>query len=531
MSQMLPSRDRTLMLMTLLALGALPAACDESSSSDTGSVALDDAGMPVATPGAAPLPPPPPPVPALAFAFDEKAGRLRARVRLDTPRDAMIYARVRRAEAGTSAPVDCTALRRAADATPLDGAKMANGVLEVTGPRVPSALLETTYGRDGKSAPSRSVIDACLFDARGAELAKVSTSLMKAWDDAIAIAPDSDSARRPLHGVQAYARACEADLGELPMFRGGSTLDCAGGSEMHVVPITVSDPARPDTVVMTLDGATTTWPLRPDQVAATRRCDKPAWLDYSGSANSQCSPFSRVGAFANTKGTRVVVACRRTAARARDNATFDDVNMIAHNPISGHTCFFNSRIETSLRADAIPSPTSDAADAFWMDIRDVSTAHCTNCHDADPWIHTPWIDQLHGPDGHVLIPRIGEDSAYTIKTKYSVFARESFVARSRNGDFATWEQPQHLASAGKCGSCHRIGSKAGAGSWTPRSVGHPFAADWFREWVTPAYRTAAKLHWMSPGGAPDAQDDGDSVDGILACADGGRGCVVEDTPH
>ncbi len=468
--------------------------------------------------------PPLPPVPALAFAFDDADGKLHVRVPADTARDAVVVARLRRAAPGPSTEVDCAKLR--GTSISLSAAKPIERALDAVGPKVDASMLESAYSASSRPTPSRSLVDGCLFDAKGAVLARVSMSLMKAWD----LGAKATGAAAKLHGVQAYAEACEAELGDLSVFKGG-VLDCVGDPAMAIVPITVSNPASPDQVVTRLDGTTTTWPLRGAQLAATTRCDRPAWLDYADSGSSQCSPFSRIGASVNAKGTRIVVACRRYSARSRDDAAFDDINLIAHNPTSGKTCFFNSRLESVQDARKVPSPTAADADAFWMDVRDVATVECTHCHDADPWIHSPWIDQLKDAGGHALVPKIGEDSAYSIATKYSIFARESFLLTDRNGQARTWEQPQHLVDAGKCGSCHRIGSKAGLGEWTSRAVAHSSSATWFQTWVSDAYRTASKVRWMSPNASGATQDDVLAAQAILACGSGGRGCALADTPH
>ncbi len=513
------------------AIGLL-AAC---SSAPTESGSLPDggrAGSPAGGETHGPVDAGPPPTPPLAFVYDSAKGRLHARVKLDTPAGAVVYARTLRADATASGDVDCTQLAKSASPIARDGGEALDGVLDLVGPAVSADLLPSIYRGQTKERLSRSVIEGCLVDAKGGVLAGLTMSLMAAWD---AFAPVKlvDATTR-LHGVQAYAAACEDDLGELSLFDKGA-LDCVGGAGAQIVPITVSNPSSPDTIVTSLDGTTAAFPLTGARLAAASRCDRPAWLGYSGdqSSVSQCSPFSRVMATVNSKGTRIVVACRRYALRAKDDTAFDDINMIAHNPTTGKTCFFNSRLENPQDASHIPSPRSAEGDRFWMDVRDVASVQCTNCHDADPWIHSPWIDQLKGAGGHALVPKIGDDSAYSIATKYSVFARESLTVPTPGGDVA-WEQPSQLVDAGKCGGCHRIGSQASVVEWVARSVGDGSQASWFNRWVSDAYRTTAKLRWMSPnaaGNPTDAADDAAAVRAILACGQRGATCETAPTPH
>src|SRR5262249_14593991 len=142
----------------------------------------------------------------------------------------------------------------------------------------------------------------------------------------------------------------------------------------------------------------------------------------------QCAPFTRIGRWVNSKGTRFVFLCRREGVRPLMDPTFEILAFIAHNPDSGKTCFFNNHMDgSSMDGTRVLPPNTDTADSFWMDMGSVKNQRCPTCHDSDPWVHSPWIDQAIAADGHTALPRIGEDSAYTIATKYSIFGRESFT--------------------------------------------------------------------------------------------------------
>src|SRR5690606_31394180 len=118
----------------------------------------------------------------------------------------------------------CSRLEAAGESVSLeDVTGLGGGPLDAPGPVVDDGLLATAYGGDSaRDVQSRSLIEGCLVDAKGTVLARASMSLMQAWDLLTPGRAAEGSVR--LHGVQAYARACEAELGELPMFRDGAPL-------------------------------------------------------------------------------------------------------------------------------------------------------------------------------------------------------------------------------------------------------------------------------------------------------------------
>jgi hypothetical protein len=346
---------------------------------------------------------------------------------------------------------------------------------------------------------------------------------MNAWDaDAAPVGP------RAFHGVEAYANACIEELGELPMFAGGADFDCAKAPGMTIVPITATDSSGR---VTTLGKDT---PSAGAGLAATRQCDRPAWLGYEDEVPgaTQCAPFTRVGRYVNARGTRFVVICRRETVRDRDAPVFENINFIAHDPTSGKTCFLNNHLDGSSTDGAhVPPPNTPTSDRFWMDPGSLSGQRCPSCHDSDPWIHSPWIDQALTATGQTVVPRMGQDAAYSLATKYSILAPDSF-AHVDAESLRNWAQPTHLPNVGACASCHRIGASMTTLLFAGRSVGEP--EDW-QKWLTAPFRSFAALHWMPPEGASPSSwassPNGRSVSTILRCADDPSGCAVAETPH
>lgn len=118
------------------------------------------------------------------------------------------------------------------------------------------------------------------------------------------------------------------------------------------------------------------------------------------------------------------------------------MGVIGHNSETGATCFF-SKIDNEIAND-VPHPGSDNPDSnyddYWATAQEVASEGCADCHQSDPWIHSPWIDQLADPDDptKTLIPATG-----TKTSPYIVIG----------DDFS---QPYHEgAPDNTCTSCHK----------------------------------------------------------------------------
>jgi hypothetical protein len=452
--------------------------------------------------------PSPRPDPVLAFAFDGNRS-LRARVRTEVSQGASLFVSIFASNDGEDPTIDCDSMRRA-QPVDLTRAGPAGAVVVADVPADPSLL-----GRlDGNL---RTTIQGCLFDGRGQVAARVSTSLMNAWDTDGAVASKTP---RILHGVEAYSNTCIEEIGDLPMFAGGD-FDCLRDPGMAIVPITAT---RDDGRVTTI-GSPSDWPLDADQRDATAVCDRPAWLGYG--TGTPCAPFTRVGRYTNAQGTDFVVICRRTTVTDPMDPNFDVMGVIAQNPRSGKTCWFNKRPGVT-DMSRIPSPNTPTANWFWMDSAGIRDEACPTCHDSDPWLHSPWIDQGVDARGRPRVPRIGTDSDYTVATKYAIVARESFtIGGVTSAD--DWKQPQHLGDVGTCSSCHRIGAGATAFVWAARSVGDPSDRDFQDVFLTNAFRSIEKLHWMPTSTFTTA--DQASMQRILTCASAPQSCPLVDVPQ
>jgi hypothetical protein len=345
----------------------------------------------------------------------------------------------------------------------------------------------TPQQRAKMNAGVNPVAEACVL--KGTQvLAKTQVTLLRAWDLATAnlldqvAALDDGTAQSapPVHAVSTYGALCEKELGPIPFFPkqpDGSyaTYDCINGSYSVQIPITITD----------ANGGVTSPSSKP------ARCDRPDWLRGS------CAPYTHVARSVNDQGTRWVLICRAPDdTQGAAVTTYNDIAIIGHNPQSGRACFVQNALFVKNDATHVPSISDPVqADGMWASFKGES---CNSCHDADPWIHSPWLDQAKYQDGTHVVPRQGEDAAYPLG-KGAPF---SLVAQKANG----WASRKYVVSpeAAACTGCHRMGSGAELfgeslqdpdQSWTSRALG---GDNVFFGGVTPAFQQFAASHWMPP---------------------------------
>ncbi|MCI5086006.1 MAG: hypothetical protein MRY67_08805, partial [Rhodovulum sp.] len=140
-----------------------------------------------------------------------------------------------------------------------------------------------------------------------------------------------------------YAQACKQAVGDLP------PISCAEGVP---VPITV-------------DGHT------PSSYSKDMTCDRPGLLANGDNSDGQCVPYSRILNLSNDT-MQVSVMCRQKTIRDETSSTYDEIDVIAHNPQTGATCWFMAKDEEAggVSGENVPSPTEGQAD-FWADLSDV----------------------------------------------------------------------------------------------------------------------------------------------------------------
>ena len=210
-----------------------------------------------------------------------------------------------------------------------------------------------------------------------------------------------------------YARACEAEMGKVPGF------DCLKGEELPI----------------TLNGVPVTEP-RAD-------CDKPVALTLGNESKYQCVPYSRLLRLSTSNpNVETVAICRKyknDTARSPTNVFFHDIAVVQYNKVTGNTCFHQSAIQ-QLDGTTVPSPMEDSTRAsdYWRLPSEV--VNCLLCHDADPFIRSPYIKQK------------ADDTKWNPLGPY----HGDFL-----GIFNGGADPKTIRPEGnECSSCHRIGVRS-----------------------------------------------------------------------
>lgn len=167
---------------------------------------------------------------------------------------------------------------------------------------------------------------------------------------------------------ETYAASCAAQVAPIP------PINCGDGV---LVPITVN--GQP-----------------PASYSADMTCDRPGLLPNGAGSDGQCVPGSRVIDL-STATAQISVMCRQKNIRTPiDALVFNEIDIIAHNPATGATCWFQAEAAAGSVIDgsAVPSPNATGAESFWNPISDVLTADCGGCHDNDPIMYSPFIGQV-----------------------------------------------------------------------------------------------------------------------------------------
>ncbi len=238
-----------------------------------------------------------------------------------------------------------------------------------------------------------------------------------------------------------YAAQCRAQIGDIPAF------SCASG---RVIPITV-------------DGKV------PGRYTKDMTCDRPALLPNGSQSDGQCVPGSRILNLSELD-TQISVMCRQKQIRAKDSLSFDEIDVIAHNPISGATCWFQASATQggSIDGASVPSPTGADGSTFFNPPEDVVKDGCGICHDNDPFMYSPFMGQVwsqvpvnpFGPYYQVNTPVLGFDK---------------------------WPTQQMQPRDSTCTGCHRIGTKETCGQ----------LADWASGEAPPGANALAKSYPLS----------------------------------
>lgn len=173
-----------------------------------------------------------------------------------------------------------------------------------------------------------------------------------------------------------YGQRCAELIGEIPPF------NCNDGT---IVPITVN-------------GKT------PATYTHQMQCDRPSMLPYGEDTFGQCTPYSKILDLSQG-AVQISAFCRREYLRTPDSPLYDEIDIILHSVSTGDTCWFHtentSGPEGGISGHRVPPPNEvnppaghTAAKDFWWTPTDTAKKACGNCHDADPFMYSPYIGQV-----------------------------------------------------------------------------------------------------------------------------------------
>ncbi len=398
----------------------------------------------------------------------------------------VVYTRARRGNFGT---LDCAKL--AQEVEPLEETSGEN----IDGPVVDIALTKSVYDSPAWLNPTPdmiaklsggtdSIIDLCIMDG-DQEIVKIERDLFQAWDEArgqgLGGKADDPSGEQRINSPVAYGERCVAELGEIPFFTkeaegSYSTYNC-----LDSTPIPMTATAANGTVNAPQEGTLS-------------QCDNPQYI------YSLCEAGPRVATKINDQGTRWVLLCRKSIGGYTSNK-YNDIAMIGSNPFTGKTCFFQNALYSKTDGGKVPHPADKEKSAnLWSGVHGAlgSGIQCTKCHDADPFIHSPWIDGAKDANGRPIVPKMGVDPDFAIGANDAPYA---IVNRRGQG----WTMEKHITggAAAACVKCHRMGAGQWADSYLQRLNGTD--SSWTN--ITTAHGNLPEnKYWMPPEQAmTDAQ--------------------------
>ena len=234
------------------------------------------------------------------------------------------------------------------------------------------------------------------------------------------LASHVSAAEQKLSPQVLYGQQCAREIAKIPAF------DCNAGT---VVPITVN-------------GKT------PSEYTKGMTCDRPTMLPYGKDSFGQCTPYSKIHDLSQG-ATQISAFCRRKFLRAEDSPMFDEVDIILHSVQSGKTCWFHAESHEgdSKGFDAsrvpppdeiTPPPGKVSSTAFWWAPKATAKKDCGLCHDADPFMFSPWLGQVWQ------------------KVPSDPLGKYSHVGEA----FKAWQSSAINTPNSTCNGCHRIGNQA-----------------------------------------------------------------------
>jgi hypothetical protein len=287
-----------------------------------------------------------------------------------------------------------------------------------------------------------------------------------------------------------YGKVCAQKLGAIPAF------SCLDEEIFKVIPIDVTD----------ANGKTTAADER------VETCDRPVYLPTGG---GYCKPWARIGRLKTGPDSQAAIVCRRywsssyPEIKGINDPVFNDVAIIQHNSKTGETCWFQAL--GVLYGDRVPPPTevelpqdvqdehpqAKPSEDFWLEPEEVAGINCIGCHDADPWMRSPYVAVPKDEKGNIWLPSS---------------PASDYVMLGGEFGFKDWPISYEVIPEKNedCVTCHRIGSLNGCETWGPDAGG---VGNFLASFKTEFGKSFPNSHWMPT-------EDWDSYDDVSSWKDG-----------
>ena len=462
--------------------------------------------------------------------YDEQAQRVDVVLRRAVGEGETLHARLRQGAVGQ---LDCDS--EAAAISRIDEDLIAGAAKPTyAGPEVADDLFASPYDsrwlEAGEPSPEmlaaiaggEYIIDVCLMGLDGV-VQKAEIDLRRALDRAGSNGKFDDSGEARIASTTAYAEACVGEMGEIPFFPKLADGDYGTYNCLNSTPIPMT--------VTAADGTVT----KPSTQVAV--CDNPQYIYSLCEPNAESGKTNgpRVTSAANDQGTHWVLLCRKSLPT---EGTYNDIAMIGHNPYTGRTCYFQNALYSRTDGLHVPHPgdkvesqaSPQQSPSLWEGIHGGigNGIECAECHDSDPFVHTPWIDGAVDAKGDPIVPKMGVDDDFGLGFNDAPY---TIVNTAGQG----WKMPKSLTSpeANACTRCHRIGDGRWMKSWINRLDGTE--AGWAAI-TTEAHRVFNKTTWMPPevdgldGTSWPTSDFGKAVAFIKGCATNPSACTFAELP-
>ena len=146
---------------------------------------------------------------------------------------------------------------------------------------------------------------------------------------------------------------------------------------------------------------------RPSPAAAPDRCDRPA---FNVSGEEACRVGSRLGRLKfDDPDIEGVFICRRSAHPGPNGRLYEEIAVLQHNQRNGATCgaiaFGGDNKSPPLSGDVRSPVESASANADgagdWLSPNQIV---CATCHKPDPFLFTPYVEQVRQSNGQRVMP-------------------------------------------------------------------------------------------------------------------------------